>query len=100
VKRIGTFTSARWGHVIVLAGTYGGPHGPTAIVLQTDLGEPLATLSVNMYWPECSEDSRSLAADCFYVKTWAENEDVLAMAAPRELAELLGDADSEGGHAD
>jgi hypothetical protein len=70
---IGAFKSVRWGVVNVLRATYGGPKGPTAIVLQTDDGEPLATLSVNSYKPECSQNSTDLPADCFYVKAWSEN---------------------------
>lgn len=77
MKRIGTIQFPRWGRVAVLQGTYMGPEGPTAIVLQCDDGEPLATLSVNMYRPECSHDSRALPPGCFYVKTWAENEELV-----------------------
>lgn len=76
MKNIGTFNSARWGAVRVLRASYDGPKGPTAIVLQCADGEPLATLSVNMYRPECSHDSSTLAPDCFYVKTWSENEEL------------------------
>jgi hypothetical protein len=74
--KLGTFKSKRWGGVLVLAGKYGAVSGPTAIVLQTDNGEPLTTLSVNMYRPECSHDSSDLPADCFYVKQWGGNEDL------------------------
>lgn len=80
MKKIGNFNSPRWGLVNVLRATYGSPTGPTAIALTTDDGEPLATLSVNMYRPHCTEDSSRLPPDCFYVKTWAENEEIAAEA--------------------
>lgn len=73
---IGTFHSRRWGEVHAYSAAYGEHDGPLAVVLQCANGEPLATLSVNMYRPECSEDSRDLPADCFYVKQWAENETI------------------------
>lgn len=73
MKRIGTFQSKRWGTVTVLRATYQDATGPTAILMQAK-GEQLPTLSVNMYRPECSRDSRDLPRDCFYVKQWAENE--------------------------
>jgi hypothetical protein len=78
--KIGTFQSARWGTVAALRGSYGGPKGPLAIVLQTESGEPLATLSVNMYRPECSHDSRDLPAGCFYVKDYGGHEELAAEA--------------------
>lgn len=74
--QIGSFSSRRWGHVRVLQGHYEGPSGPVAIVLQTNDGEPLTTLSVNMYRPECSQYSKDLPADCFYVKQWGGNEEL------------------------
>lgn len=74
MQHLGDFQSARWGSVRVLRGHYDGPKGPTAIVLESDSGEPLATLSVNMYRPDCSRDSADLPADCFYVKTWGGQE--------------------------
>lgn len=80
MKAIGNFHSKRWGPVRVLRATYDGPNGPTAVVLQTAEGEPLATLSVNMYRPECSQDSGDLPVDCFYVKHWSENEELAAEA--------------------
>jgi hypothetical protein len=80
MKQIGTFQSRRWGSVRVLRATYGGAKGPTAIVLQCEDGEPLATLSVNMYRPECSHDSSELPPDCFYVKRWSENEEISSEA--------------------
>lgn len=73
MKRLGTFPSKRWGDVVVLQGTYDRATGPVAIQLTTDEG-PLATLSVNMYRPECSRDSKDLPADCFYVKRWGGHE--------------------------
>lgn len=80
MKQIGTFQSRRWGPVRVLRTNYNGAHGPLAVVLQCADGEPLATLSVNMYRPECSRDSKDLPADCFYVKRWSENEALSAEA--------------------
>jgi len=80
MKHIGTFTSHKWGRVNVMRGHYGGASGPVAINLSCNDGAPLATLSVNMYRPECSQDSRDLPVDCFYVKQWSENE-VLAAEA-------------------
>lgn len=74
MKTIGEFQSRRWGRVHVQRATYGGSDGPVAVILQCEDGEPLATLSVNMYKPECSHDSSDLPADCFYVKAWSENE--------------------------
>ena len=76
MKPIGTFVSTNWGRVTVLRGHYGTANGPLAIALETDEGEPLATLSVNLYKPDCSHDSRDLPANCFYVKTWSENEEL------------------------
>lgn len=80
MKQMGTFKSRRWGPVRVLRATYDGPKGPMAVVLQCAAGEPLATLSVNMYRPECSHDSKDLPKDCFYVKRWSENEELSAEA--------------------
>lgn len=80
MKKIGTFHSKRWGQVSVLRATYGGAKGPLAVILQCEDGEPLATLSVNMYRPDCSQDSEDLPADCFYVKQWSENEVIAAEA--------------------
>jgi hypothetical protein len=54
-------------------------------------GEPLATLSVNMYKPECSQDSRDLPRDCFYVKQWAENRDIAEEAWKSGLFTLRED---------
>jgi len=84
MKTIGTFESVQWGKVQVLVGNYGGPGGPLAVTLATE-EEPLATLSVNMYKPECSADSRDLPADCFYVKDWSENELIAEEAAESGL---------------
>lgn len=88
MHHIGTFTSRRWGAVRVMRGTYLSADGPTAIALTTDDGDLLATLSVNMYRPECSQDSRDLPRDCFYAKTWSENEDLAAEALAAGLFRL------------
>ena len=79
MKKLGQFKSAKWVDVGVYSATY-GKSGPLAISLICDDGEPLATLSVNMYTPECSADSSALPKDCFYVKTWSENETLAAEA--------------------
>lgn len=91
MKKIGTFQSARWGNVVASRGNYGGPQGPLAIVLQCEDGEPLATLSVNMYRPECSHDSRDLPAGCFYVKDYGGQEDLAAEALASGLFKTRGD---------
>lgn len=80
MKQIGGFTSHRWGPVIAWRATYGAADGPLAVLLLRANGERLATLSVNMYEPECSRDSRHLPPDCFYVKQWSENESLAAEA--------------------
>lgn len=72
--QIGTFTSKRWGQVHVSRATYGAANGPMAITLSLEGGEPLAKLSVNMYRPECSHDSKDLPPGCFYVKNYGGNE--------------------------
>lgn len=72
---IGSYDSPRWGLVTAIAANYGGAGGPLAVKLFAD-GSPLATLSVNLTRPECSQDSRDLPPDCFYAKTWSENEGV------------------------
>jgi len=77
---IGVFESAQWGQVVVERSTYVDEAGPLAVYLNCANGEPLAKLSVNMYRPECSHDSRDLPPDCFYLKHWGENE-VLALEA-------------------
>lgn len=90
MKQIGTFTSKRWGKVRVLRASYGA-NGPMAIVLQMADGEPLATLSVNMYRPECSHDSAALPQDCFYVKQWSENEQIATEALASGLFKQRND---------
>lgn len=80
MDHIGTFQSKRWGTVNVLRATYDSLTGPTAVVLQTENGERLATLSINMYWPDCSHDSKDLPDDCFYVKTYADLEELAVEA--------------------
>lgn len=76
MKAFGTFNCTCWGKVTASRGNYGGHQGPVAVVLTLDNGEPLTTLSVNMYRPECSHDSKDLPNDCFYVKTWGGNETI------------------------
>lgn len=76
---VGSFDSKRWGKVTATTATYGSRTGPLAVLLALESGEPLTKLSVNMYRPECSHDSRDLPADCFYVKQW-DQEDIAAEA--------------------
>lgn len=77
MEKIGVFKSKKWGHVDAWRATYDGKNGPLAVTLTLEDGEPLATLSVNMYRPECSRDSKDLPGDCFYVKTWGGHESFL-----------------------
>lgn len=74
MKRLGTFPSKRWGQVTAFAGTYKSADGPLAVFLDLVDDQYLTQLSVNMYRPACSHDSEDLPRDCFYVKTWNENE--------------------------
>ena len=75
MKLHGQFTSRRWGTALVLLGNYGAK-GPLAVVLQSEDGEPLATLSVHMYPPEASHLSRDLPEGAFYVQYWNLTEDL------------------------
>lgn len=82
MKTIGTFESPEWGKVIVKTATYLNETGPLAVLLESPKGEPIATLSVNMYRPQHSDslpfatfaDSSDLPFGCFYVKNWGANE--------------------------
>lgn len=87
---IGTFQTKDYGQARAFKATYGAPNGPIAVLLEAD-GEPLATLSVNMYKPECSQDSRDLPGACFYVKNWSENEQIAKDAANSGLFVLRAD---------
>lgn len=91
---LGSFQSKRWGLVRVWRATYGKADGPCAVTLTSNGGEPLSTLSVNMYRPECSHDSRDLPADCFYVKEWAGNETLAPEAFASGLFILRDDLPS------
>lgn len=91
MKRLTTFQSKRWGTVHVQQASYLEEDGPLAILLESADGEPLTTLSVNMYLPECSHDSRDLPADCFYVKLWGGNEDLSQEALASGLFIERGD---------
>lgn len=88
---IGSFVSRRWGWVRVERGTYLSADGPLALYLLCEDGEPLAALSVNMYRPACSEDSRELPANCFYLKTWGGNEELAREALDAGLYKLRPD---------
>lgn len=72
MKKLGTFRSPRWGTVDVLIGRYGSADGPLAVTLEANFA-PLDTISVNMYRPQCSHDSRDLPADCFYVRDYGDH---------------------------
>lgn len=91
MKTIGTFESKRWGTVTVQRESYDSANGPTAITLFTGEGEPLGTLSVNMYRPECSHDSKDLPKDCLYVKEWGGNDTFAADALASGLFVLRSD---------
>ena len=91
MRHIGTFQSKRWGTVTVVAATYERADGPLAVILGTDIGEKLGTLSVNLYRPQCSHDSKDLPPECFYVKTWAENEDLAIEALASGLFTVRDD---------
>lgn len=93
MRAIGTYQSTRWGQVRAYRATYDAADGPTAVVLECDSG-PLATLSVNMYQPDCSHDSKDLPADCFYVKTWGGNEAIASEALAADLFTLREDLPS------
>lgn len=80
MKQVGTFKSERWGSVNVLRATYGTEDGPTAVLLRTVEGAPLANLSVNIYTPDWSHDSADLPAGCFYVKQWSGHAELAAEA--------------------
>lgn len=96
MKAHGTFQSKQWGRVHAFTATYGAPDGPLAVVLQTADGAPLATLSVNMYRPECTRDSRELPADCFYVKDWGGHEVLAEEALASGLFKLREDIPPAG----
>jgi hypothetical protein len=91
MKYLGAFKSKRFGLVEVWSGHYDGPQGPLAIQLTSDDGEPLATLSVNMHKPHCSQDSRELPPNCFYAKTWSENEGLAREAIDSSFFQLRPD---------
>lgn len=74
MKQVATHTLANGTKIAVFRSTYESPTGPLAIqLIDVEEGEPYATLSVNMYKPECSQDSKDLPPNCFYVKDWSEN---------------------------
>ncbi len=91
METVGYFQSERWGRVEIVRAQYGTAKGATAIQLYLESGEPLATLSVNMYKPECSQDSTELPADCFYAKTWSENEEIAKEALESGMFALRKD---------
>lgn len=78
--KIGSFTSVSWGEVQVWRSTYLHADGPLAVQLMSPDGEPLTTLSTNMYRTECSRDSAELPTNCFFVKRWGENAEIAAEA--------------------
>jgi hypothetical protein len=88
---IASFASREWGVVRTARSTYAEAGGPLAVMLLTESGELLTKLSVFMYRPECSEDSRDLPPDCFYLKNWSENEELAAEALAAGLFKLRPD---------
>jgi hypothetical protein len=91
---IASFFSKQCGVVRTARSTYLSEDGPLAVFLLTESGELLTKLSVNMYRPECSQDSRDLPPDCFYLKTWAENEVLADEALAAGLFKLRPDLPS------
>lgn len=91
MRQAGTFQSKRWGTVHVLFSTYGSTTGPMAVALECADGEPLAKLSVNMYRPQCSHDSRELPAGCFYAKDYGGQEELAAEALASGMFKLRDD---------
>lgn len=90
MKQIGTVQSS-YGTARIFTSNYGGPDGPLAVVLELEDDVPLGVLSVNMYRPDCSHDSKDLPANCFYVKQWSENEDIARDAFKTGLFKLRDD---------
>lgn len=71
MMKIGQVQTTNFGTAIVMAGRYRAGQA-MAVQLLTEYGEPLASLSVNI-------PGRQLPGkNCFYVKTWFENEQLLA----------------------
>jgi hypothetical protein len=91
MKTIGAFNSKKWGRVTVMCAAYGDVDGPLAVILNDEDGQRLATLSVNMGGPDCSQDSRDLPQNCFYVKRWSENEQLASEAYASGLFKLRAD---------
>lgn len=87
---LGEFQSSHWGRVTVWKAHYERANGPLAITLEV-AGEPLGVLSVNMYKPACSQDSKDLPPGCFYVKTWSENEELAEEALASGLFKVRED---------
>lgn len=73
MRTVGKFESKVYGQALIQVGSY-GHNGPLAVAMTSPKDGSLGVLSVNMYKPECTQDSRDLPKDCFYVKTWSENE--------------------------
>jgi hypothetical protein len=91
---IASFTSKQWGVVRTARSTYMDEDDPLAVFLLNEDGTMLAKLSINMTRPECSQDSRALPPDCFYLKTWAENEELAVEALEAGLFVLRPDLPS------
>lgn len=81
MKQIGTMNFSEYPNSRIVEGNY--QNGQTAIVLWTEDGEPLATLSVCMVDETCEEDE-------FFVKTWAENERIANELRSHPLFEDTG----------
>jgi hypothetical protein len=77
--KIGTMQSKRYGKVAIWKGQYMS-NGAMSISLVDQEG-PLATLSVNMDHGQMQDHhSNELPENCFYAKTWQENEEIAAEA--------------------
>lgn len=88
-QRVGRFMSKVAGEMLwVDLDRYAG--GPLAVSLTTK-NESYCTLSVNMYKPECSQDSRDLPADVFYMKDWSGNEEIASEVIELGLVERVRD---------
>lgn len=91
MKEVGQFMSPRWGKLLVLVGNYESDDGPLAVTLVSEHGEPIATLSVNLYEPVVGLTSRELPKDCFYAKQWSENEEISKEALATGLFKVRDD---------
>lgn len=75
--KLGSFTSARWGAVLVEQGAY-ATGAPAVILLDSD-GELLTKLSVHL------PDAPQVLWPFFWAKTWSENEELAREALASNL---------------